>query len=431
MMRMDVSPSPVLEVTASEPALETSHPARKSSTLWDALAGLTSLRLTVVLFVLAFILVFCGTLAQVDAGIWTVVKQYFRSSYVWIPLQIFVPRSIRVPGSFPFPGGWLIGACLLANLLAAHIVRFRFTWKRSGILLLHAGLVVMMLSELVTGLFAAEGILTIVQGSSSNFVELHDLKELAIIDPSDPDVDHVVAIPESRLKQGGIIQHDLLPFDIKLVRYLVNSDMPRQPGANVSNPATAGDGRTLVAVPRAPVTGTDPEQSGDFPAAYAAFKKKGSGESLGTYLVSSWWSDYLQMHGQDRPQQVTVEDKTYSVYLRAKRVYKPYTVTLKKFRHMHYPGTDIDKSFSSQVRLVDSIRHEEREIEISMNEPLRYAGETFYQSGFLPGDLGTRLQVVRNPGWLMPYVSCLMVAGGMIFHFGLHLNTFLRRRAAQ
>src|SRR5207249_2188275 len=34
------------------------------------LAALASLRLTVVLFSLSLVLVFCGTLAQVDAGIW-------------------------------------------------------------------------------------------------------------------------------------------------------------------------------------------------------------------------------------------------------------------------------------------------------------------------------------------------------------------------
>ena len=33
-----------------------------------------------------------------------------------------------------------------------------------------------------------------------------------------------------------------------------------------------------------------------------------------------------------------------------------------------------------------------------MNNPLRYNGETFYQSSYLPGDGGTILQVVRNPG---------------------------------
>src|SRR5437016_138289 len=75
----------------------------------QALEVLASLRLTVVLFSLAIVLVFCGTLAQVDSGIWTAVNQYFRSAYVWIPFQIFVhfgkvffglPPSARMAGSF-------------------------------------------------------------------------------------------------------------------------------------------------------------------------------------------------------------------------------------------------------------------------------------------------------------------------------------------
>ena len=43
---------------------------------------------------------------------------------------------------------------------------------------------------------------------------------------------------------------------------------------------------------------------------------------------------------------------------------------------------------------------------------------------------GTELQVVRNPGWLIPYISCVLVTLGMAVHFGLSLTNFLRRRAA-
>src|SRR5947207_734845 len=55
-----------------------------------ALAVLASLRLTVVLFALSMVLVFVGTLAQMDEGIWTVVNKYFRSFGVWVPFQLFV-----------------------------------------------------------------------------------------------------------------------------------------------------------------------------------------------------------------------------------------------------------------------------------------------------------------------------------------------------
>ena len=70
--------------------------------------------------------------------------------------------------------GWLIGSVLLVNLLAAHAVRFKMNWKRSGILMLHAGVIILMLSELITGLFAIEGNMTIEQNGSSNFLEHRD-----------------------------------------------------------------------------------------------------------------------------------------------------------------------------------------------------------------------------------------------------------------
>ena len=47
------------------------------------------------------------------------------------------------------------------------------------------------------------------------------------------------------------------------------------------------------------------------------------------------------------------------------------------------------------------------------------AGETLYQGGFDPRtETTTILQVVKNPGWLIPYISCVMVSLGLIVHFG-------------
>lgn len=38
------------------------------------------------------------------------------------------------------------------------------------------------------------------------------------------------------------------------------------------------------------------------------------------------------------------------------------------------------------------------------------------------------LQVVRNPSWLLPYISCAMMAAGLLAQFGLHLARFATRR---
>jgi hypothetical protein len=395
-----------------------------ASHIRQCLMPLASLRLTVLLMALSVVLVFCGTLAQIDAGIWTIVNEYFRTALVWIPLQIFFQRDFHVPGAFPFPGGWLIGGLLLVNLLAAHAVRFRLSWKRSGILLLHAGIVVMMLSELVTGLFAVEGRMTIEQGGSSNFVEQSDKMELAIIDRTDPKTDDVVIVPGRLLKKGSLIEDAQLPFDVDVVHYMINSTLSDQPAEGADNPATAGDGVQITALERAEGSAVDPEQRIDYPSAYVTFTDKETRKSLGTYLVSLW------LYQADRPQKVQYGGKTYDVYLRLKRNYKPYTIHLIKFQHDIYIGTKTPKNYSSQVRLVDPTHKEDRKVSISMNNPLRYDGETFYQASFLPKDQGTVLQVVRNPGWEMPYLSCGMVALGMLIHFGQNLAGFLRKRAA-
>ncbi len=98
------------------------------------LRALSSLRLTVVLLALSMFLIFAGTWAQIDMGIWATLKTYFRTLYVFIPFQIFFPRQWEVPGGIPFPGGYVLGGLLLANLLAAHALRFAWSWRRLGII---------------------------------------------------------------------------------------------------------------------------------------------------------------------------------------------------------------------------------------------------------------------------------------------------------
>src|SRR5262249_1646611 len=152
---------------------ERPRPARKPvHPLWRALEIVASLRITVTLFVFALFLVFFGTWAQVDQGVWTAVANYFRSFLVWIPLHVFLLRAIDpVDVYIPFPGGWLLGALLLTNLLAAHIVRFKVSWKRSGILLIHGGIIIMMLGEFVAGVYQVEGTMRIRQGEAVNFIQ--------------------------------------------------------------------------------------------------------------------------------------------------------------------------------------------------------------------------------------------------------------------
>jgi hypothetical protein len=429
-------PAPVLN-TAGSTSITNGPPVvaigRMTGVARRSIQALASLRLTVALFVFALVLVFLGTLAQVFQSNVAVTQQFFRSWYVHVPFQLLVhfarvffqgwlPADYQLNGSFLYPGGRTIGFLLLANLLAAHTMRFKLSWKRAGVVLLHAGLVVLMLGELVTSMMAVEGRMMIWQQGSSNYTENYSAAELAVVDPSDAKVDDVVAVSGAALRRGDVISNANLPFDLKVDRYLKNSALMEVTSADQgsANVATAGSGlsRGIKELPEG--SGVDSDQAVDKAACYVTFLEKGTGKKLNTYLFSV---DLM-------PQPVVVGGKTYEVSLRPERSYKPYAIELLKFDHKLYAGTSTPKDFRSTVRLTDPARGEDRKVDIYMNHPLVYQGETFYQSSWIPGDRGTILQVVRNPGWPLPYLSCALVTLGMAIHFGIHLNGFLQRRAA-
>ncbi|MDP7006566.1 MAG: cytochrome c biogenesis protein ResB [Phycisphaerales bacterium] len=385
------------------------------------LKSLSSLRLTVVVFALSIFLIFAGTLAQVHEGIWTVVAKYFRSVVVTIDFQIFVPQSIaEIPGAFWFPGGLTLGVVMFVNLVAAHIVRFKLNKKRIGIIITHLGVILLLAGEFVTGIAAKEGNMTILEGQSSNYIEDSRSTELAIIDQSDAVDDLVVVVPDTYLSsENDEITHNLLPFSIRVNEWMPNSVIlgPDQDQGSRKGLANSGSANIYAALPIPVSTGVD-GAGVDAPSAYVTLLRNGN--EIGTFLLSSFI---------DKPQSINVNDKTYWLQLRFTRTYKPFTLHLIDFKHDLFTGTQMARNYSSLVRLVDKKRNVDREVLISMNHPLRHAGETFYQASFLRGDSGTVLQVVQNPGWLLPYISSTMITIGMLLHFGNRLIPALRRHS--
>ncbi len=380
-----------------------------------------SLRLTVALLAMSMVLIFVGTLAQVRVGVWEAVDTYFRAPIAWIDLQLLVPESIgRVPGRVPFPGGAALGLLLLVNLLAAHAVRFKLTARRLGVMVLHAGLIVLIAGEFITAAFADEGMMSIDEGRTASFVEDIRSVELAVIDPSDPAADRIVTIPGAFLERaagsGEPIRHASLPFDIEVVRWLPNARLLRAAGG-AGGETDRGIGLEAVAEQLPPARGIDGAQT-DAPAGVVRLSR--DGQSLGEWLL---WANLID------PQTVRTAEGPYGLALRYRRIHKPYTLTLLEFRHDKFVGTEIARNFSSRVRLVDPERGVDREALIWMNNPLRYRGDTFYQASYKPDGSGTILQVVRNPGAALPYAACVIVSAGLLIHFGIGLTAFLRRRA--
>ena len=367
-----------------------------------------SLRLTVVLLVLSMILIFIATLDQVNLGIWAVQEKYFRSFFVLWPV-----KGVPVP---VFPGGYLIGGLLLINLISAHVYRFKLTWRKAGIFLTHIGLILLLIGELLSGLLQEEYQMRLAEGETKNFSESYRYNELAIIETTDPKTDAVVAIPEETLAKQSELQHPALPFRVVIKAYYPNAVLQLRANVKDQPPqiATAGVGPKLVATP-VPLTYKQDERN--WPAAF--IELVGPDGSLGTYLVSSQLAV---------SQTLDYAGRSWRLGLRFQRSYKPFALTLLKVQHDVYLGTDIPKNYSSRVRVTAPDGRDNREVLIYMNNPLRYAGLTFYQYQMDSEHATSVLQVVRNPGWLLPYISCAMMALGLVIQFGIHLFGFFGRQ---
>jgi hypothetical protein len=551
-MRADIAEKPVKPL-AKTPALPL-KPSGASAGLHVVIKLFSSLRLTVACLCLAVLLVFIGTLAQRDQGLYAAQNRYFRSFFIfWSPPG----GAWKIP---VFPGGYLLGGVLLINLFAAHATRFKFSKKKIGIFTIHAGLVLLILGQFATDMVSTEGGMQIFEGETKNFSEDFHTSELVVIDTSSPEKDHVISIPESFVAGKKDIRHESLPVTLRVHRYWRNcsvQDVPppeaaptgadqglftnhlllplsesddasqqrraavlvevlsekgslgtflvparteerqtfryqnrdwsisllfapmmggnqlvisggegasgmiafpesefsqkgelrregfplklnvkqfypnarlfSKPGPQTVMPKVdQGALRSIQVTELAPVTDTDHR---NFPGATVeVVSDKGS---LGTFFVYS---------GVSAHQHFLANGKPWELAMRFKRHYYPFTVTLLKATHETYRGRpDIPKNFASLVRVENPAGNEARETKISMNNPLRYAGLTFFQYQMTAGDMAQKrgltpssvLQVVSNPSWRTPYIACVMIAGGLLIQFLSHLVGFAMKQKSR
>jgi hypothetical protein len=371
----------------------------------------TSLKLTVALLTLGLVLVFWGTLAQVPMGLYKAQNEFFRSFLVfWQPEG----SDMRIP---VFPGGYLIGGLLLINLISAHLRYYQPGKKKIGIVMIHFGVVLLLVGQLLTDFLSVESSMHLRVGATKNYSEAGRRFELAVVDVTDKDSDKVFAISQNRLAKMDYIVHPEMPLKVKAKTFYANSALTQKAQEGFEPVTGVNEFAGSVWMKELPHETVMDRR--DTPTAIVEFTGKHG--TVGTFLVSALI---------ERPQRFTHGDRTYEITMRPVRYYKPFSLHLKEFNHDRYPGTEIPKNFSSRVLLNRPDTGERREVLIYMNSPLRYWGETYYQSSFDRDDQGSILQVVRNPSWLTPYFSCVLVALGMTVQFLIHLVPFMKRRLA-
>src|ERR1700748_152481 len=178
---------------------------------------LTSLKLTVFCLGCAMILVFLGTLDQVNIGVFEAENRYFKSFLLY-----FTPpgTTLKIPW---FPSGYLIGGLLLLNLIAAHLARCKMSWRKSGILVLHSGVILLLLGQLFTSLFQVESQIRLNPGETKNYSVSYYHDELALIDTSAPDFDQVISISDAPLYKGSKTPLPVDSLQVDIDKYFANS----------------------------------------------------------------------------------------------------------------------------------------------------------------------------------------------------------------
>ena len=306
--------------------------------------------------------------------------------------------------------------------------------NRGGNVLLHFGVGLLMVGQFVFGDRQLEQRLNLIEGKSANtFVNLDSI-ELVFISKDGVD-QQVVAIPSQMLKDAldtsAVIRDPQVPFDVRVKEYFSNSKL--ETATADTNSADKGIGVQVAAVRVAGSGGT--ESQVNLASAYIELLEKGTDKSLGSHLTSQWFSDREALvpdsSSGDEFDKVSDGKNEYQMGLRFARTAKPFWVQLSDVKRVNYTGSETPRDYRSMVRILDPTTGEDRREQIWMNNPLRYRGETYYQSNYTAlrdGREMTGLQIVQNSGWLIPYVACSITGLGMCMHFAGTLGTFVKRR---
>jgi hypothetical protein len=333
----------------------------------------------------------------------------------------------------PVFGGYVLGPLLFLNLIAAHFARFKLTWKKSGVFIIHAGLILMLLSELVTDLTDRESLMVIEEGETAWYSTDFDKNEVFLLDRSKPNKDTLLSVPTKPLAKGKFKGKLLdlgavdprFPFQLKIVDFYENAelDFHREEDRTDGFPIRIGDRDARVVAEHAEKT-HDPMEINYVSALVEVLV---GDKTYGPFFISNRL-EFLQDY---RHHTFEHEGKEFAIGLRRQRYYYDFGVRLDDFRFLKYPGTEKPKDFTSDVTLLLPEGAEEKK-RIYMNHPLFHDGSTFYQSGWNERtEKGTRLQVVQNPGKTLPYWGVAVVGVGLVVQFLMSLGKFAQRRARE
>lgn len=334
------------------------------------------------------LLLVVGTVAQRYVGLYQSQKLFFGSFILWIGL-------IPMPGAYATIG--IIALCLCAKLLLKSPVRKH----NAGIIIAHVSTLVLLLGGLVTAVSREEGYMMLGNGQTSRQVSDYHKRELAIIKNGKL----LDSVADSDISSGKVITAGEMPFSVKILKYCYNCKTALRDNSGVSM-------RGLAA---------------KFDIDNAVYEKEDAQNQSGVMFDINGVSaavdgTYLTSQGLVKQPEFNIGQDNYQFIIRQAERSVPFDIRLIKFEKSEYPGTDLARSYRSEVEVIDGSLKWNTVIE--MNQPLRYRGYTLYQSSFIESDgkLATVLAVVKNSGDIFPYLAVGTLCLGLIIHITITLS---------
>ncbi len=333
------------------------------------------------------VLLVAGTVAQKYVGLYIAQKTFFSSFIFWL-------------GPLPLPGGYAMIGIIFVALLVKFVTESRWHWQRAGIIMTHFGALVLLAGGLLTALTTREGFIVIDEGAESAVVEDYHARVLTI----SKDGDIIFTMPQEHILPGRVLGLDEgLPFNVEILSAMVNGvPEQRQDNAPEGKPPLRGAAAKIEMKQAAP----DKQNENNHGAVTVAIRGIGA-DTDGAYLMTEIMPVYPQ---------IEFKEHAYELRFTKAKTTLPFTLALSDVEKDSYPGMDMARAYRSVLTVKD--QDAAWPAEISMNNPLRYRGYTFYQSSYMqtPKGEATVLSVVWNAGRLFPYIASIIISIGLIWH---------------
>ncbi|MEI8012579.1 MAG: cytochrome c biogenesis protein ResB [Candidatus Omnitrophota bacterium] len=262
---------------------------------------------------------------------------------------------------------------LWINIFCSTILRFPFNKNHVGFLITHGGILLILAGALMARIQGVDGEIIVFEGETGN----------SITRP-------VYALG------AGFPNQEEISFELREGSFRLDLTKGRM-GAAVPSPSRAVDFNIVKVMDYAPDT--------DLAAALAV----PSISTKDVYRVSG--DRWIPVHFPEgdvfftlMPQQTTL----------------PFSLTLKQFRKIDYPGTREAAGYESDVLLRDTARQLTLERTIAVNHPLAYDGYRIFQSSYLNDPQkgkGSVFTVAKNPGIPWIYAGSILACAGALFQF--------------